>query len=922
MSGLAAAAFAKAKRALTLAQTVEGSRPIVLTDFAGVDRTGVADSRTALQSFLTAAAGVSALIPHGTYRLNGAGLSIPAAGIDMYLDDAILDFRDLTASANAITSLGTLGTPVAATATAKGALAITGTGVGTGLVFGDEIKLWSDDIFDPGQTNTNEGERCRVLSATANQINLIGAVEGVYSTGVKVAKVTPCPVTLRGSGLLLLGGVGSQHRGVSHQLGPFKIRGDIEVQGGERAGVQVYDSDYDITGLKASDCTDSSTGYGFAPTSTSSGTIRASRFSRCRHWVSCVNSTSNFGGVGGDHVIDDCEGRTTVSTGDGFDAHAANRRVTVRGSRGYDAANCTVNLECLNCRVEDNQSYRATKIGFLWHNTVATRAGRGEINRNLSVDSVTFGTRYTVASGLGVPTPEVLDMLDNVSVRCGSGASWMDPTGEHRLRGARMLRNLGIACSQTAGSSIFRMAAGDDCEMDNRSLNTPTTRFGSHAIDYVGGRFGGHTHFVTAGSSTARGFMGEAVIDAEIRASTKNATGAGCTGLELDSASLRCTVLHPAGLREANIPMNLNGVMGHVADYSNGRVEVYATDANKTWTAFSSAGTIIWTQPLAASRAMSASTTKAQPGMRFRVVRALTATGPGNITVPGGLLTAPGQWADIVFDGTAWGVSARGWLAGSVAGKDLPNPSAAQDGKGFYYDSATGAFIWGTSPATQALLDAKLNASEKATASGVASLDGSSRVVQAPKLHASAHGIGGADRVYPADLGEFFDRRRSAEVSTMPRLLVTASAGTFTSGTVYGALAWARTAVTRTKIRFITGTTAPAGCTDARGIVWNSDNTLRTDTGNQSATVTLASTLYELTLAAPVVLAEGDEVRIGVGFVATTMPTIRGVVSNSSVMSVTPKLLYSGSGWTADTSPPALNPSAGPSAYPWVELIP
>lgn len=166
---------------------------------------------------------------------------------------------------------------------------------------------------------------------------------------------------------------------------------------------------------------------------------------------------------------------------------------------------------------------------------------------------------------------------------------------------------------------------------------------------------------------------------------------------------------------------------------------------------------------------------------------------------------------------------------------------------------------------------------------------------------------------------DFFYRRRSSEMSTLPRTLSAATIGTITSGSVYAGLATALSAGTFTKIRFATGAGTPSGITDARGIVWNSDKTLKTDTGNKSTTVTLASTVYELTLSSSVVVAQGDELFLGVGFVASTTPTIRGYAGFSGQMSIAPIFTGTAPGWTANTNPPTLNDGGGP--LPWAELI-
>lgn len=96
-----------------------------------------------------------------------------------------------------------------------------------------------------------------------------------------------------------------------------------------------------------------------------------------------------------------------------------------------------------------------------------------------------------------------------------------------------------------------------------------------------------------------------------------------------------------------------------VATFTGGVATV--GDANATLTARSSAPTQVWKTPLTANRTVTLSTTGAVNGDAFRVTRTAASTGAFTLTVAGKALSA-GQWADVVFDGTAWLESASGSL--------------------------------------------------------------------------------------------------------------------------------------------------------------------------------------------------------------------------------------------------------------------
>lgn len=160
----------------------------------------------------------------------------------------------------------------------------------------------------------------------------------------------------------------------------------------------------------------------------------------------------------------------------------------------------------------------------------------------------------------------------------------------------------------------------------------------------------------------------------------------------------------------------------------------------------------------------------------------------------------------------------------------------------------------------------------------------------------------------------------SSPVATLARQNVATSVGTVASGTSLAARARVLASGVYTKVRFCTGTTAPSGLTDFRVGVWNaSDGTPIETSANASATVTAASTLYEISLSNPVSLTIGQEVYIGVAVVGTTPGTYRGNASFNQINDISPSVSKARTGWAGGA---LMNLTASYSGIIWAELIP
>lgn len=541
-------------------ERLTGVRVSVL-EFDGVDRTGVADSATGLAEAF--ASGHPLVFPYGTYR-SLSGLTLPATGADILLDDAELDFSDIAVAGTAITAAGSLGSWVNVNAVAFGATAITGSaGIESGFAAGDIIKLRSTDVYDPARTATTGGEQGVVASTASGVINLRSPVMGAYSTGVQVAKITRSSLAIKGTGRITGGGSGSEHTGLTAKwIDGLRIDGPkIEWRGCERIAMALWDCvDFEVAHVDVEGSNYAGTGYGLTVTNACQfGRVHHSHFRDCRHATSTNNSSTDNAGLPRHITFDHNEVRDT--TAEGMDAHAAAEYINFEHNRIYDATSHAINIECSKASAVGNRIYRATGNGIMLL-AAADVAAEYEVRGNKVYDVDGYGTRFhTMATG---STPAQLDIVDNRYFRCGLSAIYADPsTAGYRMVGADISRNRGYSCNSLGGTATVNIVKADASQvLDNIANEVPSGIIGQRLNDVTRSRWSGVSRFSAAHTST-KAFYGLSVADTWIGVAAMNASGAGTEGLELDAASANCVVLG-SGLRGAAVPLQLNGVTSHI----------------------------------------------------------------------------------------------------------------------------------------------------------------------------------------------------------------------------------------------------------------------------------------------------------------------------------------------------------------------
>lgn len=198
----------------------------------------------------------------------------------------------------------------------------------------------------------------------------------------------------------------------------------------------------------------------------------------------------------------------------------------------------------------------------------------------------------------------------------------------------------------------------------------------------------------------------------------------------------------------------------------------------------------------------------------------------------------------------------------------------------------------------------------------------------------------------PSDLGangvdEFFEQRRTSEVSTCPNMLATSSLAP-SQGVVYSAPAVCRTAGTYTRIRFFVNV-AFVGTTDCKVGVYDAPvsgtaSVLATSASIAAASLT-ASTELVVLLDAGVTLTQGEVVCLAFASVGSSAGQIKGNstllyrASTASNPDGSPRITSGPlaglplsrtlTGWTPGPLPPIPVASAGSSALiPQLELLP
>lgn len=175
---------------------------LVIAEGAGVDATGSADSATALQAILTAAAdGSTVHVPAGTYRVDSTltvadkSLTVDATAARFTKSNAGPVFG-FSATVDALHDVASV-TPTTITeeTTLPGlVIAFSNGSLATGWVRGDIIKLISDDVIPGGRNGASSMERrcgqyLTVESVDAGEVTVYGSLYDPMATNIRAARM-------------------------------------------------------------------------------------------------------------------------------------------------------------------------------------------------------------------------------------------------------------------------------------------------------------------------------------------------------------------------------------------------------------------------------------------------------------------------------------------------------------------------------------------------------------------------------------------------------------------------------------------------------------------------------------------------------------------------------------------------------------
>ena len=279
---------------------------------------GVTDDTAAIQSALT---GVSRRIffPDGTYKATSTLTLEENSTIDF--GNALLDFSTASDGDVMFTITGSAGTEYALASNASmGELTVTvGSGVGSNFSIGDVVRIGSDTIYDPDNTDRMIGETAVVESISTDTLTIDVPLASSYTTASSafVQKLTMVENIHIKNGRLkantvALGHTGNAGEGNQKKAFSITIGRNIRIE-------NVTIDEFDHTAIFLSSCLE---------TTVSNCTIRDSMAYSDGYGINSYNNTQNLL-VLNNHFYN-C--RHAFTTGSGSNNHGFSRYITVQGN--------------------------------------------------------------------------------------------------------------------------------------------------------------------------------------------------------------------------------------------------------------------------------------------------------------------------------------------------------------------------------------------------------------------------------------------------------------------------------------------------------------------------------------------------------------------------------------------------------------
>jgi hypothetical protein len=289
-----------------------------------------------------------------------------------------------------------------------------------------------------------------------------------------------------------------------------------------------------------------------------------------------------------------------------------------------------------------NQIFRCTEGGFIWPGTTITHQGIIVEDNEWDLDP------------------------DHTAALRGSGGTWSsagNPTvfNVPYLGGARFrrnnVRNANTVVTNT-GASSFQEYEDNKVYCDAAVSGFSTSNVGVGNVPALGSGEQWWIQYTNCDPTSAS-------YGYSLGTNIRNSSGMPTSGKWFAGMFVRARTTHPRELGWRRITTGSGHTLGtdwYVLYTAHGGANPDRGDNSVTLNPVASDRVQRWNTPLTTNRTVTLTTTNAEDGLTWRVVRGTAATGASTLDVGGLISLDPGEWCDVTFDGSAYILTAFGAL--------------------------------------------------------------------------------------------------------------------------------------------------------------------------------------------------------------------------------------------------------------------
>jgi hypothetical protein len=523
-----------------------------------------------------------------TYRMD-SGVTGIGSDVELHIEaGAVISLANAPTSTIAFTAAGTEGTAyslsVNATAGAFTATISAANLVSSGIASGDWVRIASDEIFDPGRTDSECGEQIRVASVNTGTgvITFYTPLADSYATAdsATISKITHVRnVSLTGSGEIRGAGNNAKQCGIAVYLGYRPHVGNILFRKTDGRAIWYRDvvggtghfprfADYDLVGTS---------GYGISVDNATQDCVFVGAVGeQVRHLFTTNNSTATKGIprriLMANWNITNSAPATEGSAGggDAIDTHAAAEDIHLLNGVIQGATGQGVNFECRSGSIVNVYIYDAADNGAAVHNETG-RDGDYVLKNVRAYRCGGDGVKITgVKSGI-----ERLEMDGVSGDDCDGFAISVNSLSSSIAVDYALLSNLSGARNGSASGCIYLSKINGGGLKGAYSLEPPAAGYGvrlsdstNFSINGVGGKLSsaatGALLFIDATSS---GLTTDITVDDVIGESPSAASS---FGIRVSSNANNVTVGQNWHLSTFTTPISWGTGTGHKGGYLTG----------------------------------------------------------------------------------------------------------------------------------------------------------------------------------------------------------------------------------------------------------------------------------------------------------------------------------------------------------------